>query len=89
MLVISAFLLLIRPLEENGGGIRDERRRWGRRVAGGICILACGILVVALTMRGAGRMDYRETIAVDIVWLTGPLLLLGREWPVAAGRKGK
>lgn len=89
MLVISAFLLLIRPLEENGGGIRDARRRWGRRVAGGICILACGILVVALTMRGAGRMDYRETIAVDIVWLTGPLLLLGRERPVAAGRKGK
>lgn len=38
-------------------------------LAGGVCILAAGVLVTALAMRGAGRMDYRYTIAVNELWL--------------------
>lgn len=46
----------------------------------GICILLSGVLVGILTLRGAGLMDYKWTIAVNELWLIGALLLMGRVW---------
>lgn len=61
-----------------------ERRKAGsgkvfRKLAGpvGICLLVSGILVLLYTMRGAGWMDYRATIAVNELWLCCALLALG------------
>ena len=34
-----------------------------------ICILAAVVLVLLFTMRGAGMMDYKCTIAVNELWL--------------------
>lgn len=67
-------------LRQEGGREGDEERkalRKKRAVSVAICVLASGFLVAALTMRGAGKMDYRETIAVNELWLAGPLLLVG------------
>lgn len=82
MLALSALLLLFRRIDDiMAVGCRGSR---GKAIVScaGICILASGILVAALTMRGAGRMDYRETIAVNALWFMGPLLLMG-------GQKGE
>ncbi len=81
MLALSALLYLFRMLGEGG-----EAR--GKRIACSlaICLLASGIQIAALTMRGAGRMDYRETIAVNALWLMGPLLLVGGNRPKGRAR---
>lgn len=82
MLALAALLLLFRRIDDRTVvGCRGSR---GKAIVScaGICILASGILVAALTMRGAGRMDYRETIAVNALWFMGPLLLMG-------GQKGE
>ena len=41
-----------------------------------VSILASGILVVLLTMRGAGIMDYKDSVAVNELWIAWPLLCL-------------
>jgi len=41
--------------------------RWIRPAA--VCILAAGLWIAFLTMRGAGLMDYKYTIAVNQLWL--------------------
>ena len=57
-----------------------------RRAAGPILtgLFFSGILVAILTMRGAGLMDYKNTIAINQLWLAF-VLLEGQ----AAGREGK
>lgn len=89
MLAISALLLLGRERPEGESRSERGRRRKKTVMSIGICAVVCGALVAALTMRGAGKMDYRETIALNALWMTAPLLLLGREWLETAGRKGK
>lgn len=50
---------------------------WRSAVGGlGRCILAAGPVVWMVTMRGAGIMDYRYTIAVNQLWLIWGLLLI-------------
>ncbi len=79
MLGVSAVLALLRVIPDEAAGPSGERRRaYGRlAVSLGICLLASGLLVMALAMRGAGRMDYRQTIGVNALWYMGPLLLTG------------
>lgn len=70
-LVLSVCLLSVRIL---AGEKKVEKRGI---LAAGICVLAAGILVVLFTMRGAGRMDYKCTIAVNGLWLIWVLGQLG------------
>lgn len=79
MLGISGILALLLAVPDKGTEPSGKRRRPGGRpvLSLGICILASGLLVAALTMRGAGRMDYRQTIGVNALWYMGPLLLAG------------
>lgn len=42
----------------------------------GICAFLSGILTALLTMRGAGMMDYKCTVAVNELWLAWILLLM-------------
>ena len=44
-----------------------------------ICLVAAGVLVAALTLRGAGLMDYRWTVGVNQLWLLLVLWLMRRE----------
>lgn len=75
MLALSLLLCLFRAL---GGGLRRRGIAWKKGIASvGICCLVSGLLILFLTMRGAGMMDYRETIAVNELWMTGPLFLIG------------
>ena len=53
------------------------RMRERRRVPWGMIFLdisISGILIVALTMRGAGMMDYKYTVAVNALWLIWSLV---------------
>lgn len=79
MLGISGILAPLLAVPDKGTEPSGKRRRPGGRpvLSLGICILASGLLVAALTMRGAGRMDYRQTIGVNALWYMGPLLLVG------------
>lgn len=43
-----------------------------------IYIVPVGVLVCLYTMRGAGLMDYKCTVAVNILWLIWALWLMGR-----------
>ncbi|MCI9336210.1 MAG: hypothetical protein HFH93_01500 [Lachnospiraceae bacterium] len=75
MLVISFFLGIAQLFCRGGArGGRNGKRAIG---AAAVCCLASGLLVILLTMRGAGMMDYRQTIAVNELWLAGPLLIMG------------
>lgn len=81
MLVLSFFLWLFQLSGENPARAEHKKNRRKAVLSAGICCLISGLLVMALTMRGAGRMDYRESIAVNALWLMGPLLLMGRAEP--------
>ena len=83
MLVISFFLFLIQEYLVKRTKINENTKTARRKVimALGICLVVSGILIVVLTMRGAGKMDYRETIAVNTLWYMVPLLLMGRGRP--------
>lgn len=53
---------------------------WRRLILSVICCLSVsGVLTVILVMRGAGVMDYRQTIAVNELWLIWALLLMKRK----------
>lgn len=45
----------------------------------GICVVASGVLVTLLTLRGAGVMDYRWTVGVNQLWLVWGMLMMRRE----------
>ena len=42
------------------------------------CLFVSGILVLVLTLRGAGLMDYKWTYGVNLLWLIAALLRMGR-----------
>lgn len=42
---------------------------WGAWKAGFLCALSAAALALLYTMRGAGRMDYKCTVAVVLLWL--------------------
>lgn len=91
MLAISALLCVVRAHgERRTEACGGQRKSWKKTaMALGICLAVSGILIAALTMRGAGRMDYRETIAVNALWYVLPLLSMGGRRPEAnAGQKG-
>lgn len=84
MLVTALFLAIAEALRGSGEGDpagtgeagKVSRRRLVLSMA--VCVFCSGLLVAGLTMRGAGRMDYKCTIAVNELWLAGGLLLMGR-----------
>lgn len=72
----AAFLLAL--LNALAGRISDGKR--GRRPVGIpilLCLLCGGILTAVLTMRGAGLMDYKYTVAVSQLWLIPALFSTG------------
>lgn len=83
-LALSLLLTVLRAVSAGG----RRWREWLWLAAG--CILASGVLIVILVMRGAGLMDYKYTIAVNELWLVWALLLMegGRTWQVRDWRKG-
>ncbi len=66
---LAALLSLVRLLQ---GGIR------GPQILGaGLCALIGALLSLAYTMRGAGLMDYRCTVALSQLWLAWAVLGAG------------
>lgn len=80
MLLISACLALCMGISQSGAeNPVQQKNLWRKWVLPiGICCVLSGLLVLLLTMRGAGKMDYRQTIAINELWLIGSLLLLGK-----------
>ncbi len=80
MLLISFCLALCKGISQSGPKDPAKGKKLWRELVLpiGICCVLSGLLVLLLTMRGAGKMDYRETIAVNQLWLVGSLLLLGK-----------
>lgn len=77
-LILTIVSVLLQMLQGKGP---DLRRAAGPILTG---LFFSGILVAILTMRGAGLMDYKNTIAINQLWLAF-VLLEGQ----AAGRDGK
>ncbi len=75
-LFLALALAIIRVLGREGAGL-------GRRVfSWAVCMGVMGILALALTMRGAGIMDYKYTVAAGGLWQAFALLFMegtGRE----------
>lgn len=63
------------------GSIGTIDKKCVRRLVfvGGVCLVASGVLVALLTLRGAGLMDYRWTVAVNQLWLLWGLWLMRRD----------
>lgn len=82
MLGITAVLTLIRGLADFPGLSRK----------GAACVLLCllwAVLTAALyTMRGAGIMDYKCTVAVNLLWLVWAVLTLGKRDAAESGEGG-
>lgn len=55
------------------------QKRIGKRqlLGAGVCVLMGALAVLAYTMRGAGLMDYRCTVAISQLWLAWAILSLG------------
>lgn len=78
-LVLTAVRMFL--LAVSGKGILPWKRL---AVSVGVCGLASVVLIAVLTMRGAGVMDYKYTIAVNELWLAGEILLMN----VSPGNRG-
>lgn len=72
---LNLLSILLGALEASGRK-PEASARFGRRKAlrVGICVCASGILTAVLTMRGAGTMDYKYTIAISDLWIAWVLL---------------
>lgn len=56
----------------------------------GVCVLVSCLYALILTMRGAGLLDYKYTIAINQLWLVWALLLMGEKTsgpPDCSGRR--
>ena len=62
---LLAFVLMVIRLLTGG------RLQWKALL---LIMMISGVWIGALTMEGAGMMDYKYTIAVNELWLTGALL---------------
>ena len=70
MLVLSVLLFLTGQVMQSGRRVR------GSVASVLLCLLTMGMIVIVYTMRGAGMMDYKYTVAVNLLWLTAALLLM-------------
>ncbi len=70
IMLVSAAFLLVSVLARRGAG---AVRKLVAPVL--ICALSSAAVVAFYTMRGAGMMDYKCTIAVNLLWLAGALSL--------------
>ena len=70
MLVLSVLLFLTGQIMQSGRRVR------GSVASVLLCLLTMGMIVIVYTMRGAGMMDYKYTVAVNLLWLTAALLLM-------------
>lgn len=69
--LVLAFILALLRLTESG-------IKWkSMLLTAGICILAAAVPVFFYTMRGAGFMDYKCTIAVNELWFIWGFLFMG------------
>lgn len=78
-LVIGSCLMMLRTARVRMGAERPKAagRRWKRCLTAMVlCVFLAAVLTVLLTMRGAGLMDYKSTIAVNELWLAGVLLFM-------------
>ncbi len=44
-----------------------------------LCVTVAGVVITAYTLRGAGVMDYKCTVAVNLLWLAAALLSMEEE----------
>lgn len=73
ILLIVSICLALSVYAEKRGKIRGP---WMRAVL--LCLLWAGAITVAYTLRGAGRMDYKATVGINLLWLAGAWLLYCR-----------
>ena len=72
MLAVAALLWIAGRL----AGRKAERRSGTAGVL--LCIFTLGWIVVWYTMRGAGLMDYKCTVAVNLFWVAAALTVMRR-----------
>lgn len=72
MLAVTALLWLV-------GRFADRRTEKHGELPGVLlCVLALGLIVAWYTMRGAGVMDYKCTVAVNLAWIAAALTVMQR-----------
>ena len=76
-----AWVLALSAAVTAAGAFLEKGRLPLRGILGSaiVCAVLSGLLAGVLTMCGAGRMDYKYTIAVNELWLIWALLLMGGE----------
>lgn len=82
MLAIAVLLSLITFLEHS----RRISRRGIMMIL--LCLLWAGITAVLYTLRGAGVMDYKCTVAVNLLWLIWAVLMMRKDDAAESGEGG-
>lgn len=79
MLVLTALLFVMKQAEH----LTKPRRSgvWAFL----LCLITAGTVVTAYTLRGAGVMDYKCTVAVNLLWPAAALLLMGKKDTLSSG----
>lgn len=70
MLILALAFLLIRTAEHS---VRHQRRDLAAVL---LCFSGAAAVAAAYTMRGAGMMDYKCTVAVNLLWLAAVLQIM-------------
>lgn len=78
-LALALLLALVRAIASGAAGWK----KWIWPTA--VCALASAVLAFLLTMRGAGLMDYKYTVAVNELWLMIGILLISPSGEPDAG----
>lgn len=75
MLVLAPLLAAVNRICGLG---QRKRRGKGRRCFAQIstCLIPAGIVTALYTLRGAGVMDYKQTVAVGLLWLAAALFFM-------------
>lgn len=73
MLVIAAFLA---AAEQTEYPVKPGQSGIGAVL---LCLITAGTVVAVYTLRGAGMMDYKCTVAVNLLWPAAALLLMRRK----------
>lgn len=83
MLVLAPALAAVNRICRRGQ--RKPRGKGRRRFAQVLtCLIPAGFVTALYTLRGAGLMDYKRTVAVGLLWLGAALLIMR-----GTGREGK
>ena len=72
MLLLAALLAVTECV------IRFVKPKRSSILAIALCLLTVGLIVTVYTLRGAGVMDYKCTVAVNLLWPAATLLLMRR-----------